>query len=138
MKRIFPTASLLVLLILCSIHWGCEPRETGGPNGLKVTVDASKATVRVGGWFDVTLRVKNEAPTNQYFFAWNCSWSDNWKSDNTNVVLAPQLCTRNFPALVDLKPDASYSNDGKMSIVHPVPGNRVTFRMGFTPCVVTN
>lgn len=105
----------------------------GGTDSLTVLAKASKANVRVGETFNVSLRVENTAPTNQYVLVWGCSWSENWKADNTNIVLFGQECTKNTVGPVEIKPGCAYINEGEMQVLHPVPGNRLSFRMGFTP-----
>jgi len=111
----------------------CEAEEIGGTNSLAVQVKLSLAKVRVGQTFRVSLRVENAAPTNQSVLVWGCSWSENWKTDNTNIVLFGQQCTKNTVGPVEIKPGGAYINEGEMQVLHSVPGKKLSFRMGFTP-----
>jgi hypothetical protein len=98
-----------------------------------VLVNVLKTNVRVGQPFKVSLRVENTAPTNQSVLVWGCSWSENWKTDNTNIVLFGQECAKNTVCPVEIKPGSAYINEGEMQVLRPVPGKKLSFRMGFTP-----
>lgn len=135
MNRIF---TLLTIIVSCCIYWRCEARQTGDTNELKVMVNTSQPNVRVGEIFKVSLRVENRAPTNQYFLVWGGGWSNHWKADNTNIILFGQACAKNTLGPVEIKPGGAYINEGEMEILHPVPGGRLLFRMGFTPFIGTN
>lgn len=125
---------ILILLAFVGFYCErCEAEESGSTNSLTVQVKVSKTTCRVGQPFNVSLRVENTTPTNQSVLVWSCSWSDNWKTDNTNVVLLSQQCAKNTVGPVEIKPGSAYINEGQMQVLHPVPGKKLSFRMGFTP-----
>lgn len=132
MNRIF------ILLALVGLYCGqCEAEELGGTNELRILVKVSKADVRVGEAFKVSLQVENPTPTNQYVFVWGCSWATHWKSDITNVILIDdQECAANTVGRIEIKPGGAQINEGHLQILHPVAGNKLSFRMGFTPFTV--
>lgn len=138
MNRKLRILTLFLLAILCTASWRCKAGKAETTNQLKVVVQPSRANVRVGERFGVTLKVENPTPTNQCVYAWDCSWSDNWESDNTNIVLGKQPCEQNVIGPVVIKPGGEYVNEGQMVVLHPVAGGRLSFRMGFTSFIRTN
>jgi hypothetical protein len=93
---------------------GQKAETTNNTNELLVLVKVSKTNIRVGETFNVSLQVENPAPTNQYVLVWDCSWSDNWKTDNTNIVLFGQQCAKNTLGRVEIKPGGAYVNEGEI------------------------
>ena len=124
---------LLTFVGFCCGHYEAEASD--GTNTLRVLVKVLKANVRVGETFNVSLRVENPTPTNQYVIVWSCSWDENWKTDNPNVVLFGQECAGNGRGRVEIEPGGAYIEEGEMQVLHSVPGNKLSFRMGFTPYI---
>ena len=126
---------LILLAFVCFGCGHCEADAIGGANSLRVVVKVLKANVRIGETFKVSLRVENPTPTNQYVLVWGCGWTDHWKTDNTNVVLFGQECAGNGRGRVEIEPGGAYIEEGEMQVLHSVPGNKLSFRMGFTPYI---
>lgn len=125
---------VLILLALVGFYCErCEAEDSGGTNSLTVQIKVSQAKIRVGQPFKVSLRVENTTPTNQSVLVMLCSWSQNWKTDNKNLILFAQVCAKNGVVPVEIKPGSAYINEGEMQVLHPVPGKKLSFRMGFTP-----
>ena len=103
-------------------------------NSLRVVVIPSKTEVRVKETFKVALRVENPTTTNQTVRVWSCSWDEEWKTSNTNIVFGIGWdCTKNNIHSVEIPSGGAYTNELEMLIPEPVSEKALSFRMGFTP-----
>lgn len=110
---------------------------------LKIIVTPEKSRVHVKEPFTVSLEVKNVSNTNQSFTVMYCSWYEQWQPDNPAVQMIPWNCMMNYPMKVSLAPGQSFKEkvnnlgeEMKMQVITATT-NKISFKMGFTPLVLT-
>ncbi len=112
---------------------GMFAEDAAGTNTLRVVVIPSKTEVRVKEPFKVALRVENPAATNQMVRIWSCSWDDEWKSSNPNILFGGWVCTKNVVYDLTIPPGGAYTNELELLVPQPISDQTLTFQMGFTP-----
>jgi hypothetical protein len=99
---------------------------------LHVIVIPSKTEVHPGETFDAALRVENPAKINQTIRVMNCSWYNEWQSDNPKVSCPVWVCAKNFAVNVAIPPGGAYTNELQMTVLKNVSDRSLKFRLGFT------
>ncbi len=115
--------TLLVLLALAAFAHA-DP--------LVVTIKPATLTWRAHVPVDVVLEVANTSKAPQSIKVWLCSWGDNWKSSDPELIWSPWACDKNYERDEVLAPGASKTWTLAM---HPTATARVgehKLRLGFT------
>ena len=102
-----------------------------------MVVEPAKTKVHVRESFMVALRVENLTATNQYVHTESQGWQSQWRVNNTNLSLMPLVATANIPITIKIPPGGAYTNEIQILVEKPVPANKLSFQMGFTPESVT-
>jgi hypothetical protein len=100
---------------------------------LKVIVTPLRTNVRIGDFFEVRLQVVNSSQSPQSFQVMSCSWNQHWKSSNDRIVPEGWACWSNIAETKNLAPGEAYEEILKMSLVSGKPGDKISFRMAFSP-----
>jgi hypothetical protein len=80
----------------------------------------------------VVLKVANPSKDRQSIKVWLCSWEDNWKSSDPELVWSPWGCDKNYEKTEVLEPGGSKQWTLPM---YPAPAAKLgvhALRMGFT------
>lgn len=132
-KRLF--VSLMVMVVSFSaLH-----AKTNEMNGtvLKVEVRTRKAEFSQGVIpknLSVEFHVENISALKVDFWVMDCSFEDQWSTDNEIVVVnKTHECDKNVPVLKSLKPGESYDGVLSLGIRGTSLGGQIKFRLNFSP-----
>ena len=112
---------------------GPAAKTAGVDEPLTVRVDPQKLRVRPKVDFEVRLRVINSSQAAHSFQVMSCSWFRQWKASNERITLAEWDCAENDKVTETLQAGRAYEKKLSMRLASGKPGEKVTFRMGFTP-----
>jgi hypothetical protein len=100
---------------------------------LEVAVRPLQERVGLNQPFEARLRVVNASAAAQSFRVMNCSWDEHWRSSNPRVSWVGWDCAKNFATTVTLAPGQAYEKALSLLVLAGAPGEKVSFRLGFTP-----
>jgi RNA polymerase sigma factor (sigma-70 family) len=106
-----------------------EP-EGDAAQALKVTIKLGTAHIQFRDKFNLDLRVENVSKEIVSFESATCSWIADWTPSTKRVSWETWECFSNRLVTVKLKPGETYEKSLAMFLV---PGDQVSFKMGFTP-----
>src|SRR5262249_43727471 len=118
---------------------GAKPKEANldKASPLTVSIEPDQHHVRVKKPFDVHLRVVNSSKSTQSFEVMNDIWYEHWKSSDKQVIRegwqGAETSLENSRVTVTLQPGQAYEKELPMLLGAGNPGEKVPFKMGFTP-----
>jgi F5/8 type C domain len=126
------TKSILCLTLVLGGALATLPTCAADTNSLRVIIIPSKTEVRIKEVFKVALRVENPTTTSQAVRVMSCSWGEEWKNSNTNIISLGWPCFANAAVNVEIPPGGAYTNELEMLVPEPISQKTLSFRMGFT------
>lgn len=99
---------------------------------LTVTIKPATTTWRQKAPVDVVLEVTNTSKAKQTITVWLCSWEDNWKSSDPELLWSPWGCDKNYERDEVLAPGAAKSWTLQMFAAPAAKLGTHELRMGFT------
>src|SRR5262249_43847480 len=115
---------LLALLVSTSIA-SADP--------LAVEIKPASLTWKPKQHVDVALRVVNTSKTTQKFRAWLCSWFENVKSGDPELVFDRWGCDKNYDKDIELAPGKAWEQKLDMYATDTAKAGTHQLRLGFTP-----
>jgi hypothetical protein len=118
-----------VLLFCCA---GQIP--AGQEQSLKAEIKLTRTVVKNDETFFVATVVRNTGSTVQSLIVWDCSYPDQWTTDNPAARINDVACQQNTRGEIQLKPGASYIRSVSLHIhvaFGQVTQDKVAFRMGY-------
>jgi hypothetical protein len=102
----------------------------------KAEIKLTRAVVKDDETFSVVIVVRNPGSTEQSLIVWDCSYQDQWTSDNPAVRVDDVACMQNVPEKIKLKPGDSYRRSLSVHVhltSSQIDRKEVTFRLGYGP-----
>lgn len=81
---------------------------------------------------DVVLKVSNPSKDRQSIKVWLCSWGENWKSSDPELVWSPWACDKNYEKTEVLEPGGAKQWTLPMFPTATAKPGMHSLRMGFT------
>jgi hypothetical protein len=120
----------LSVALLCLSVWTAYGQESR----FKAEIKLTQTEVSNHEIFSVSTSIRNTSIKDQVLDVWNCSYPEQWVSDNLNVHVEEAACLQNWHYKVKLAPGEAYERAVPIYLASctrkTVPG-AVTFRLGF-------
>src|SRR5258705_5672797 len=100
---------------------------------LSVEVKPATLTWKPKKHVDVALRVVNTSKTKQSITAWLCSWFQNVKSSDPELIFEPWSCDKNYEKKFDLEPGKAWEQKLDMFATDTAKAGAHKLKIGFTP-----
>jgi len=100
---------------------------------LTVEIKPATLTWKPKQHVDVAIRVVNTSTTTQKFRAWLCSWFQNVKTGDPELVFEPWACDKNYDKDFELAPGKAWEQKLDMFAVDSAKPGAHKLRLGFTP-----
>lgn len=99
-----------------------------------VTVNAVLAQTRThrNDVIEVELRTTNQSAHAQTFHVMNCSWADEWKSDDAQILDMGVDCSKNFEVTLTLQPGQVDARILALAVDRSAAFGAHSFHLGFT------
>ncbi len=99
---------------------------------LTVTIKPTTLTWRANAPVDVVLEVSNTSNSKQSIKVWLCSWGNNWKSSDPELLWSPWGCDKNYERDEVLAPGAAKTWTLPMYAAATAKLGAHELKMGFT------
>src|SRR5215470_14322221 len=100
---------------------------------LTVEIKPAALTWKPKQHVDVAIRVVNTSTTTQKFRAWLCSWYENVKTGDPELVFEKWGCDKNYDKDISLEPGKAWEQKLEMFAVDSAKAGAHKLRLGFTP-----
>ncbi|MCB9757330.1 MAG: hypothetical protein H6753_02760 [Candidatus Omnitrophica bacterium] len=94
--------------------------------------DAQKVVPKDDGHFTVTTKIINISDMEQKIKVWSCNYDLSW-AGSMGVVIESDVCEKNIPQDIVLKPKEDYVRDLQLKVSENVFEGPVVFKLGFDP-----
>ena len=84
------------------------------------------------GHFTVTTKIINLSDVEQKIKVWSCNYDLSW-GGSMGVVIESDVCEKNIPQDIVLKPKEDYVRDLQLRVAQNVFEGPVVFKLGFDP-----
>ncbi|MCA9399448.1 MAG: hypothetical protein KC618_06840, partial [Candidatus Omnitrophica bacterium] len=133
MKRGKIKEILLILMFLFLINVPCS---TADESSLKVEI-SQKGSIEenefFNGLFVVSTQITNIGKEDQTINEWSCSYGLSWAANIPEILTGLEMCARNVPGNITLKPNETYTRDLSISVNADADQKLLTFSLGFNP-----
>ena len=106
----------------------------GQTPSFKAEIRLPRTVVKDDGTFSVTTVVRNIGTKEQSLTVWDCSYPDQWTTDNPLVHLDAVACKQNVSGTIPLRHGEAYKRSVALHIHLPssqFTREEVTFRLGY-------
>ncbi len=129
MRTIFLEGLVGVILFSASVVFAQTP-------GLKVDIVVKGGEQMVinknDDHFTVTTKIINMSDMEQKIKVWSCNYDLSW-AGSMGVVIESDVCEKNIPQDIVLKPKQDYVRDLQLKVSENVFDGPVVFKLGFDP-----
>jgi hypothetical protein len=94
--------------------------------------DQQKIILKDDGHFTVTTKIINMSDIEQKIKVWSCNYDLSW-AGSMGVVIESDVCEKNIPQDIVLKPKEDYVRDLQLKVSENVFDGPVVFKLGFDP-----
>ena len=107
----------------------------------KAEIKLSQTSVKNNDSFLVSAAIRNTGGEEHVLGVYTCSYANQWRADNSVVLVPGDSCMRNVPRKIRLGSGGSYEKKVLVQVALPTgktPNESITFRLGFLDALMSN